>query len=75
MREHFDGYPLPMSEAGLDVEIRNVFEVLTGHSLDEDKSFHVPAFESRGMSSGRISPEFWKERAIPLLRARLLGQL
>lgn len=31
---------------------------------------HVPRYDAGGMSSGHVSPEFWREVAIPLLCER-----
>lgn len=74
MREELNGAAFPKKVSELEFEMARIFELLTGHSIEEEDIFRVPAFESRGMSSGGISPRFWREEAIPLLTARLLGQ-
>jgi hypothetical protein len=70
MREHFAATPLPAQLAELDRQIEHAFLELTGQPLSAPEPFFVEAFAHGGMSSGLISPEFWREQALPLLRAR-----
>lgn len=71
MRAHFGDTPLPGTEEELENEIASMFKHLTGRNFSERKNFHVPKYDSGGMSSGFISPRFWHNEAMPLLRHRL----
>jgi hypothetical protein len=70
MREHFVNTPLPATADDLAIFIETLFKTLTGHSISETEYFFVERFDHGGMSSGFIAPEFWREKAIPLLRKR-----
>jgi hypothetical protein len=47
-----------------------MFEELTGHPLSHPKWIYVERFAGHGMSRGLVTPEFWRDKAIPLLRQR-----
>jgi hypothetical protein len=70
MRESFSSVPLPSDAAELEQQLARAFQELTGRPLSTATHFFVEEFAHGGMSSGGISPEFWRERALPLLRAR-----
>jgi len=70
IRAHFSSTPLPPSIADLEKQIEQAFFMLSGQPLSSPKHFYVEKFAHGGMSSGGISPEFWNERALPLLKAR-----
>jgi hypothetical protein len=70
MRSHFERVPLPAAADELSTLIETAFELLTGHSISTSNHFFVERFSHGGMSSGHISPDFWRNEAIPLLRAR-----
>jgi molybdenum cofactor cytidylyltransferase len=74
MRAHFGDRPLPETEAELEHEIVRMFKHLTGRSFNERREFHVPKYDSGGMSSGFISPQFWRNEAMPLLKHRFAGR-
>ena len=71
MRSRCAAVDIPADEEKLQSVVQDLFTELTGHSLWEEEFFHVPAYESHGMSSGKISPQFWRESALPLLKRRL----
>jgi hypothetical protein len=73
MRRKLAGHALPVDGHALEARIRTVFHELTGHDLEEEKQFRVESYRTHGISSGCISPEFWRISAIPLLKERLLG--
>ena len=62
--------PLPATEAAFDSLIASEFLELSGKLLSTKNDFHVEEYAHGGMSSGYISPEFWREQAMPLLRQR-----
>lgn len=70
MSAHFEQTPLPDSADELISLIETTFEKLTGHSISEREMFFIERFSHGGMSSGHISPDFWRETVIPLMRAR-----
>ncbi len=70
MRSHFERIPLPATADELSILIETAFESLTGHSISASNPFFVERFSHGGMSSGHISPEFWRDKAISLLRDR-----
>ena len=70
MRSHFEQIPLPATTDELSALIETVFEHLTGHSISASNPFFVKRFSYGGMSSGHIFPDFWRDKAIPLLLAR-----
>ena len=70
MAQYFEHTPLPATAEELRVLIETAFESLTGQPISIDKHFFVERFSHGGMSSGHISPEFWRDKAIPLLLAR-----
>ena len=70
MREHFEEKPLPESVDELIKLIETLFEALTGHPISERDSFVVERISDGGMSRGMISPEFWRDKVLPMLRVR-----
>ena len=71
--------PLPDTEAQLVGLLENTFERLTGRALptqdatNELVSIFVKKYTHGGMSSGQVSPHFWRNVAIPLLLSRYLN--
>jgi hypothetical protein len=66
MHARFFLIPLPSFASNLDEQIEQAFQTLTGHALSTPAAFHVLEFAHGGMSNGAISPEFWREKALPL---------
>jgi hypothetical protein len=70
--------PFPDTDSQLDALIEAEFERLTGSPLPEENSasdsdsIYVKRYAQGGMSSGHISPHFWRLTALPLLRSRFL---
>ena len=62
--------PLPATQTDFESLIANAFLELSGNPLSTQNHFHVEEYAHGGMSSGYISPAFWREQAIPLLRQR-----
>lgn len=61
---------LPQTEAQFVALIESTFEQLTGAPLSSTDYIYVEKYDHGGMSSGYVSPPFWRETALPLLRAR-----
>lgn len=68
----FRKVPTPRSEAILMSMLEGAFLALTGYTIEHTEDFFVERYAHGGMSSGGVSPEFWREKAIPLLRRRFL---
>lgn len=71
IREEFRDVFLPYGQTQFINDIVSLFEEKTGQSIDNDKNIYIEKYAYGGMSSGGISPEFWKRQAIPLLAHRL----
>lgn len=61
--------PLPADVTALEAAIGSAFEAATGRSIHAQDEFSCERFAHGGMSSGMISPEFWQDDALPLLRS------
>lgn len=70
MAEQLADTPLPPSEAELVQRLTELFEQLAGIALDHPTHVYLPRHAHGGMSSGMISSQFWRERALPLLVER-----
>jgi hypothetical protein len=53
--------PLPDSLGSLERQFESIFELLTGHSINERNLFFVEKYAHGGMSSGHIEPSGWRE--------------
>lgn len=70
LRSHSIDSPLPASRATLREELEHRIETLIDASLATDAAVFVARYQHGGMSSGRVSPSFWRDVAIPLLLSR-----
>lgn len=70
MKATVDHYAYPDTEEQLTVLLEQIYQQLTGTSLANRDPVFVEKFSHGGMSSGYVSPQFWVEQAIPLLRTR-----
>ena len=70
MSEYFSGTPILDTIEELVTLIERAFESLTGHSISEKDNFYIERFSYGGLSSGMVSPEYWRDIAIPMLRER-----
>ena len=70
MRDYFFVVSLPSNATELEKQIEHAFQQLAGHSLQTPEHFFVEEFAHGGMSSGGISPEYWRESGLRLLLAR-----
>jgi len=67
MVEYFKEIDAPGTEEELRELIEGAYQKLTGKPITQDEHFFMERHSHGGMSSGLISPEFWKERGIPLI--------
>lgn len=61
---------MPETADELVALIEATFESLTGHTISESEIFFIERFSHGGMSSGYVSPEFWMDKIIPMMRER-----
>ena len=59
-----------MTEEVFARELVHAFEALVGSPLLPDDMTHIDRYESKGMSGGMVSHNFWIERGIPMLKER-----
>ena len=71
MRDRFEPAPLPPDPSTLDRLLIEAFESITGCSVEGDGHCFVERLDHGGMSGGCVSPRWWRETALPLLRSRL----
>ena len=72
IRTSFEQTPLPDSAEELIALIQTMFTTLTGHSISERTMFFIERFSHGGMSSGHISPDFWRDEVIPMMHGRFI---
>jgi len=73
MRVHFEGVPLPKTAVSFQILIKDAFTTLIGHPFPTEANLApipIKRFDHGGMSSGLISPDFWRDNAIPELTKR-----
>ena len=70
MKATLGNTPYSATEAQLVALLEQTYHDLTGMPLSHHEPFFIERFSHGGMSSGYVSPQFWAEIAIPLLRAR-----
>lgn len=69
----FRAVPLPESPHLLKTMLESAFFSLTAHTINSSESFFVERYAQNGMSSGHISPEFWKVKGIELIVLRYIS--
>lgn len=70
---YFAGVPLPETAVSLHALIKEAFTALTNHPFPTETDhtpIHIERLAHGGMSSGFVSPEFWRDKAIPELTKR-----
>lgn len=73
MKNELGNLSYPNTKEELIALIERTYEQLVGMSLLNDRdSVFIERYSHGGMSSGRVSPVFWSEKAIPMLRRRYL---
>jgi len=72
MKEHFSITPLPGASDQLPVQVAAAFKLLTGKPIEVKDGFHLEKYAQGGMSSGYITPDWWRDEAIPFLSRALV---
>ncbi|WMS86591.1 hypothetical protein [Pleionea litopenaei] len=70
LKERFRNIDMPSSADELRNMIESEYEKSTGHPIGNMKNIGIERFQSYGMSSGIICPEFWVTKGVPLLASR-----
>lgn len=70
MHEHFSEIPRPTTTSELEDQVAQAFLLLTGLPMSTPESFRVERFAHGGISSGFVSPGFWRGRAMALIKKR-----
>ena len=73
MRQGLIGVPAPALTSQFVQAIEGTYRKLAGRPLLPGGEFYVKRFDAGGMSSGLVSPGFWREKALPLLAQRFLA--
>jgi hypothetical protein len=63
----------PSTEEQLAMLLEQTYQQLTATPLTHTDPIFVERYSHGGMSGGYVSPQFWVQTAIPLLRARYRG--
>lgn len=72
LEQAFAGIPVPCSKACFIDCFEKFFKKLTNYPLNtEGESIFVERYARGGMSSGQVSMEFWRKKALVLLLYRL----
>lgn len=73
MRGYFADTPLPKTAVSFQNLIKEAFTLLTSHPFPTEADLApipIKRFDHGGMSSGLVSPDFWRNKAIPELTNR-----
>ena len=71
LEQSFREVQLPYNEEDFREKLYTSIEEITGERLELGKNIKVEMYDHGGMSSGKISYDFWFNTAIPLLIERL----
>lgn len=74
LKEKLKLVEMPATPESLKLIIESEFEKATGSPVSSKDSIFIERFRNGGMSSGRVSPQFWVEHGIPLLVSRHLEE-
>lgn len=67
LREHFVAAGIPETQEEFVAQVTATIKELTGSGLRSDTPVFVERYDAGGMSSGYISPQWWRTKGIPLL--------
>ena len=70
MKGKLGDHEYPETEEQLSLLLEQTYQQLTGASLTDCQPIFIERYSHGGMSSGHVSPQFWAEQAMPMLRAR-----
>jgi len=70
LRDRLGEETWPPSVEALAERLSSLFLELTGEPLSRGSHFKIERFDHGGLSSGYISPEYWRSKGFPLLLER-----
>jgi molybdenum cofactor cytidylyltransferase len=73
MKERLAEHTFPSTEEQFVALIEQTYEALTGAPLARREPTFIERFSHGGMSSGYVSPQFWADTALPMLREGYRG--
>jgi hypothetical protein len=71
MKKYFENVTLPSSSSKLKILFEEAFQKLTGSSLNSENQIFIKKYDNGGMSSGKISIEFWENQLHKVLIEKL----
>lgn len=71
MKQAYSTVPVTISQEEFVKSFEMTFEKMTGTPLTPGRHVFLPEYAHGGMSGGKISGDFWIEKALPLLLERL----
>lgn len=71
LEEVFREIPLPYEEECFLSKLNLAIDEITGQRLEEGEDIDVEMYDHGGLSSGKVSYDFWTNTAIPILIGRL----
>ena len=71
LEQVFREVQLPCDEECFLSKLYLAIEEIVGQSLEDGENMDVKMYDCGGLSSGKVSYDFWINRAIPLLMERL----
>jgi len=70
MKAMLDSVSLPKTSVELERVLRFAFEEITERSWAQLDPIFITRYDQGGMSSGMVCPDFWRNKAIPLIVSR-----
>lgn len=70
MKDVLGAHPCPGTEEQFTMLFEQTYTQLTGTPFANQDPVFVKRYSHGGMSGGYVSPQFWVEKALPLLLAR-----
>jgi molybdenum cofactor cytidylyltransferase len=67
MQAHLAEVPIPAEKQTLEQLISDAFATLTGQAMTSEDDLFLEQFANGGMSSGYISPSFWRKQGMNTL--------
>ena len=67
LKKQLDEMSMPKTEIELQQLLERQYQKITGKALNKQGYIKIDNFKHGGMSSGMISPQFWKDIGFPLL--------
>lgn len=70
LEEYFSRNAFHETTEDFEKQCELLFQQLTGFPISHRENIYIERYAHGGMSSGHVCPEFWRDKAFPLLRKR-----